>query len=185
MANPSRRKQEPRHIRLYHWITGTAAWRALSGTAIKVLLALVRLDDGTRNGQIFFSDRQAAKETGLSRNTCIRVLAELVEKGFLCVVEKGHFDRKVRHATVWRYTWQAAPGIAGPTRDFEKWKPNSEKSRAQNLIRTGADFDKSAPASTATGANNGPDNPPRAQKSVMANVSNFEPQVVYHEGAVQ
>ena len=185
MANPNRRKLEPRHIRLYHWITGTAAWRALSGNAIKVLLALVRLDDGTRNGQIFFSDRQAATETGLSRNTCIRALAELVEKGFLRVVEKGHFDRKVRHATVWRYTWQAAPGFGGPTRDFEKWKPDTEKSRAQILIPTGANTDKSASASTATGANNGPDKAPKPQKSFDANVSKFEPQVVYHKGAIQ
>jgi hypothetical protein len=134
MANAPRRKSEPRHIRLYHSITGTVAWAHLGGNAVKVLLALVRIDDGSKNGQIFYSDRQAALDTGLSRNTCIKAFRELVEKGFLCIVEKGHFDRKVRHATVWRYTWQAAPGICGPTRDFEKWKPDSPKS-------TGAEID--------------------------------------------
>lgn len=131
MANALRRKSEPRHIRLYHSITGTAAWVSLSGNAIKVLLAMVRLDDGSKNGQIFFSDRQASLETGLSRNTCSKAFRELQEKGFIRIVEKGHFDRKVRHATVWRYTWQAAPGICGPTREFEKWRPCDEKTRAQ------------------------------------------------------
>ena len=184
MANPTRRKLEPRHIRLYHSITGTDAWRACSGNAIKVLVALVRLDDGTKNGQIFFSDRQAAKETGLSRNTCIRAFAELVEKGFLRAVEKGHFDRKVRHATVWRYTWQAAPGIGGPTRDFEQWRPVSEKPRAQILTRTGANSDKSALRSTSPGAKIGPDNSQSSQKSIEAVVSKNEPQVVYHGEAV-
>ena len=131
MANALRRKSEPRHIRLYHSITGTVAWASLGGNAIKVLLALVRLDDGSKNGQIFFSDRQASLETGLSRNTCIKALRELQEKGFIRIVEKGHFDRKVRHATVWRYTWQAVPGVCGPTREFEKWRPCDEKTRAQ------------------------------------------------------
>ena len=127
MGNAPRRKTEPRHIRLYHSITGTIAWAYLSGNAIKVLLALVRIDDGSKNGQIFYSDRQAALDTGLSRNTCIKAFRELVDKGFLRIVEKGHFDRKVRHATVWRYTWQAVPGLCGPTRDFEKWQPDSQK----------------------------------------------------------
>jgi len=133
MANPCRKKTEPRHTRLYHHITGTSAWKSLSGNAIKVLLALVRLNDGSNNGKIFFSDRQASVETGLARNTCIKALRELVEKGFLRIVEKGHFDRKVRHATVWRITWLAAPGLGGPTRDFEKWKPPENKMRAPKL----------------------------------------------------
>ena len=132
MANDFRRKSEPRHIRLYHSITGSDAWLSLSGNATKVLIALVRLDDGSSNGQIFFSDRQASKATGLSRNTCIKAFRELQAKGFIRIVEKGHFDRKVRHATVWRYTWQAAPGISPPTRDFEKWKPETEKTTGAN-----------------------------------------------------
>lgn len=179
MANALRKKSEPRHIRLYHHITGTAAWESLSGNAMKVLLALVRIDDGTKNGKIFYSDRQAAIDTGLSRNTCIKSFRELVDKGFLRIVEKGHFDRKVRHATVWRYTWQAAPGLCGPTRDFDKWKPQEKKTRAQNLKPTGAKIEPSNEFDEATGPIIEPDIPENPQKHVLAIGSNNEPQVVY------
>ncbi|TSB03971.1 helix-turn-helix domain-containing protein [Sphingorhabdus contaminans] len=184
MANALRRKAEPRHIRLYHSITGTVAWAHLSGNAIKVLFALVRIDDGSKNGQIFYSDRQAALDTGLSRNTCIKAFRELVEKGFLCIVEKGHFDRKVRHATVWRYTWQAAPGICGPTREFEKWRPESEKPRAQKLTRTGAKIERSDNFDALTGPIIEPDIPAKPHKLVRAIGSNNEPQVVYQDGGI-
>lgn len=181
MANPCRKKSEPRHIRLYHNITGTDAWKSLSGNAIKVLIALVRLDDGKKNGQIYFSDRQASFETGLARNTCIKVLRELSEKGFLRIVEKGHFDRKVRHATVWRYTWQAVPGLSGPTRDFEKWKRPNNKTRDQKLTQPGSNNEPWVNFDVATGANIDPDIPPKPQKCVQAIVANIEPQIVYQE----
>jgi hypothetical protein len=181
VANPCRKKSEPRHIRLYHNITGTDAWKSLSGNAIKVLIALVRLDDGSKNGRIYFSNRRASIETNLVRNTCIKALDELVEKGFLRVVEKGHFDRKVRHATVWRYTWQAVTGSCGPTRDFEKWEPTKNKTRNQKLTHSGANNEPWDDFDAATGANIEPDIPPNPQKCVQAIVANIEPQIVYQE----
>jgi hypothetical protein len=44
----------------------TDAWRDLSGNAVKVLLALVSRDNGTRNGAISFSVREAADTANLS-----------------------------------------------------------------------------------------------------------------------
>lgn len=134
MADKFRRKKEPKHIRLYASITGSEAWRHLSGNAIKVLLALVARDDGTRNGNIGFSCREAGQVTGLSARTCWRCFVELQEKGFIVCTEKGGFSRKVLHSTLWRYTWAAWPGgkPAAPTRDFEKWQPD-ENSRLKFL----------------------------------------------------
>lgn len=133
MADKYRRKKEPKHIRLYASITGCDAWRHLSGNAVKVLLALVARDDGTRNGQIGFSCREAADLTLLSPRTAWRCLIELQEKGFIVCTEKGGFSRKISHSTLWRYTWAAWPaGKKGPTRDFENWKPEN-KPRLQNL----------------------------------------------------
>jgi len=131
----SRRGHEPRHIRLYHSVTGSAAWRDLSGNAIKVLVALMRFDKGGDNGEIFMSVRTAAEETGLSENTAWRALRDLEEHGFIAATDRGHFKRKHRPATQWRVTWQAAQGKA-PTRDFEKWQPVGKNSRSQNLMET-------------------------------------------------
>lgn len=103
----------------------TAAWRAASGPAIKVLLALIARDNGSRNGQISFSCREASAASGLSVRTCQRCFNELVELGFIRCTQKGGFSRKTSHASLWRYTWQAWPeGKLGPTREFEKWEPN-------------------------------------------------------------
>lgn len=138
MADKWRRKKEPRHIRLYHSIMSSEAWVHLTGNSIKVLLALVARDDGTRNGDISFSVREAAETANMSPHTAKRCLIELQDKGFIVCTEKGAFSRKVSHASLWRYTWAAWPeGKMGPTRDFEKWK-HDEKSRGQFLHVTEA-----------------------------------------------
>lgn len=180
MADKMRRAAEKRHIRVYHDMTGTLAWEHLSGNAIKVLLHLVRFDNGELNGKLFYSDRTAAEGTGLSRNTCRRALAELVEKGFLAVVEKGHFDRKVRHATVYRYTWQAAPGVCGPTHDYRKWRPDDGKARVQNLNGTGAKSATDVETSSRSGAKSAPDSLETSRLSVGGQMSGIEPQISYH-----
>ncbi|MFC4295469.1 hypothetical protein ACFO0A_10425 [Novosphingobium tardum] len=113
----------------------TDAWRAASGNSIKVLLALVRKDNGGRNGNLAFSCREAADLTGLSVRTCHRCLVELQELGFIACTQKGAFSRKVLHASLWRYTWQAWPdGKKGPTREYEKWRPDGN-TRLQVLSR--------------------------------------------------
>lgn len=133
MTDKSRRKKEPKHVRLYVSIMQTEAWRSLSGNAVKVLLALVARDNGTRNGELSFSVREAADVANLSPATAKRCLDELQDRGFIRCTQKGAFSRKVQHASTWRYTWQAWPeGKMGPTRDFEKWKPGGN-TRCQKL----------------------------------------------------
>lgn len=120
------RRKSPKHVRVFHSMMDTAAWHAASGNCIKVLLALVRKDNGERNGQLAFSCREAAELTGLSVRTCQRCLIELQDLGFLRCTEKGAFSRKMLHASLWRYTWQAWPeGKMGPTREYETWRPEN------------------------------------------------------------
>lgn len=136
MGGKARLKREPKHIRLYASITGSDAWKHLSGNAIKVLIALVARDDGTRNGNIGFSCREAGEAANLTPHTANRCLQELVDHGFIRCTQKGAFSRKISHASLWRYTWAAWPeGKLGPTRDFEKWKQD-ENSRCRNLHAT-------------------------------------------------
>jgi hypothetical protein len=51
MSRPTKkgRVSEPRHIRIYHRITGSRAWQAASGNAIKLLIAVMRLNNGENN----------------------------------------------------------------------------------------------------------------------------------------
>ncbi|MCO5794018.1 MAG: hypothetical protein HEQ21_14445 [Blastomonas sp.] len=134
MADKWRHKKEATHVRLYAYVTGTDAWKHTSGNAIKVLLALIARDNGTRNGNIGFSCREAAEVASVSLRTAWRCLVELQDKGFIVCTEKGGFSRKIQHATTWRYTWQAWPGgkPSAPTHDYRNWKPDGNK-RLQSL----------------------------------------------------
>lgn len=124
----SRRGMEPRHVRLYHTVTGCAAWHDLSGNAVKLLIALLRLDKGGHNGELFLSIRDAACAIDVHRNTVVRLYQELENHGFIRATQRGHFKGSSGVATTWRVTWQACEGVGGPTRDFEKWAPDGNKS---------------------------------------------------------
>lgn len=132
-AKNTRRGHEPRHVRLYHSMTGCAAWRDLSGNAVKLLIAMMRLEHGKNNGDLFMSARHAAEMIGVAKMTAHKLLIELEEHGFIRPVERGYFQVKGGPATSWRLTWLPWPGHGGPTRDFEKWEPSGNKTRYQKL----------------------------------------------------
>ena len=175
MADKFRRAKTPHHIRLYHSIMDSEAYRHLSGNALKVLLSLVRIDNGTRNGQIAYSYRRAADDTGLSPRTCMRCLTELQDKGFIVCTKKGSFSRKVLHASLWRYTWQAWPeGKLGPTRDFEKWKHDGN-TRVQVLQGTGANSAKQLETDHLTGAIIASEETRKPQNTVVSTLDRIAP----------
>ena len=186
MADKFRRKKEPRHLRLYHSITGCDAWLALSGNAVKVLIALARFDDGGSNGGLYFSERTGAKATGLSRNTIKRCLTELIEKGFIAQTKPGHFDHRGLGAATYRLTWVAAPGCtpSAPTRDFENWKDG--KSGVQGLAETGSNFDTGKETPGEGGSNSDTRSTETSDVSIFGGGSKYGPQIVYQgEGTAE
>ena len=102
-------RKEPSHTRIYRRQMESIAWLHLSGSAVKVLLALATLERGSNNGELFLSDRKGAEFTGLSRNTVWRALNELLDKGFIYRTQEGGFSRKTPHAACYGLTWQAGP----------------------------------------------------------------------------
>lgn len=178
-----RNKWDARHTRLPHLMTGSAAWRDLSGNAIKVLIALQRLDHGGANGALFFSARKASDETGLSRNTVMAALRDLESHGFIVAVARGEFHRIKRSpATTWRLTFATAPALSMPTtNEWQRWRPPVEtNSRAQNLNTTGSKSDHDMETVGATGSNIAPVIVETPLVSVVGGGSNFGPQLVCH-----
>lgn len=182
-----RNKGEARHTRLPHLMTGSPAWRDLSGNAVKVLVALQRLDRGPDNGNLFFGARKATDETGFSRNTVMRALRELEDHGFIAAVERGHFQVKGGPATRWRLTFISAPAIAGPaTNDWQRWQAHGNKTRAQDLTFTGSKFEHEIGNAAPAGSKFAPITTETSHVSTSAAGSNIEPQVVCHrQGAEQ
>ncbi|MBF0628544.1 MAG: hypothetical protein HQL91_10050 [Magnetococcales bacterium] len=119
---------DAQHVRLYHWILKSEAWQSLSGNACKLLLLVWKRHNGENNGEISFSNREAAQLVPCGKNQAGGLFRELMEKGFLKVAEKGSFDFKTHHATTWILTAERLKDNP-PTKDFMSWKnPKNQKS---------------------------------------------------------
>lgn len=137
-----RSKKDARHIRLYHWEMGTPAFASLSPVAKALYLEFKRRYNGSNNGQIHLSHRDAAKAANVSVNTVKAGLHELAAKGFIRIAQMGSFSQKARNATTWILTEYEYNGL--PTKDFARLTehdarsltPLKNKTRYQSLIRT-------------------------------------------------
>lgn len=125
MADKFRQAKVPRHVRIFHRQMQSEAWRHMTGSAVKVLLAMASLENGDNNGAFFLSARTGAKMTGLGKNAVNRALHEVQDKGFVYCAEPGGFSRKTPHAACWGLTWQAGPPgkHRAPSHAYESWRP--------------------------------------------------------------
>lgn len=180
MTDRQRTKKDPKHVRSYKRQIDSPAWRDLSGSAVKVLLAMGLHDQGDNNGCIFFSDRLGAEATGLSRNTVQKAIKELMDHGFLYCTQKGGFSRKTPHAAQYGFTWLAGPKgeHRAPSHAYEKWKPDGN-TRAQFLTETGSVSIADVETPTSDGSNSGPEETEIRQISDVSTLSEIEPQTVY------
>lgn len=103
----------------------TEAWRSLTCQARAVYVAIAQHYDGTNNGRIFLSVRDAVRECRISKNTAPRVFAELIAKGFIVAKTRGAFSRKTRHATEWLLTEHRDDvDSTAPSKAFMRWPKN-------------------------------------------------------------
>lgn len=124
-----RSTREARHVRLYHWLMETAAWKSLGPTERALYVELARRYIGTNNGRIILSVRDAATELRLGHSTVQRALQALQDRGFIVVVRKGHFWGQVRTATEWRLTeFNCDVTGALATKEFTRWQPEKQNS---------------------------------------------------------
>ena len=121
-----RSNKEARHVRLHHWIMETAAWRTLDTVARSAYLELAARYNGSNNGRIVWSIREAAAALLVSPATATRALKRLVHRGFVVREKQGAFARKVRHAAEWRLT-EFNCDVTGElaSKDFTRWRSNA------------------------------------------------------------
>lgn len=184
-----RRRSRGNFVQVQYSMMDSAAWLDLGGSAVKLLLHLMKLSQGNNGwghkdepGKLFLSERQAAEAIGVSRNTASKAFAELIAHGFLRVVQAGHFDVKIKLATVWRLTFEPCPRThKGPTNEWLQWRPE-QNSRAQNLNSSGAKIDQLSSDRPFTGAEIAPDNRNNGGKQPKLIGSNSAPHLDMPEG---
>jgi hypothetical protein len=138
MGKRNKREHTARHVRLYHYITGCAAWHDLNAVARAIYIEIAKryAGVGSNNGRIPYSVREAAKELKIGPATASRALATLVDHGFIVPVTRGAFSRKIRHATEWRLTEFPCDvtNAAVATKDFMRWGPPAINSDHQSSV---------------------------------------------------
>lgn len=135
-----RSKKAARHVRLYHWMMQTAAWKSLNANQRAIYVEIAARYNGSNNGRIHFSTREAASALAISRATAARDLAMLQECGFIVAVTRGGFNvkDKQRQATEWRLTeYNCDVTHALPTKDFARWSSPEIISRSHYRATNG------------------------------------------------
>ena len=118
----ARRKGYEPHVRMYSHEMKSAAWRTMDPDARALLVEVRSLYDG-RNNRIHMSVREAMRRLGIGQGRAQKALATLLERGWIRVIEKGTFNRKTRHASV--YALENEPieerdGAVAP-KSFMRW----------------------------------------------------------------
>jgi hypothetical protein len=162
MARKMRKRRKARpaegHVRLYRWELESAAYRSLGLRARCLLVELKALYNGSNNGELFLSVRDAAArlKTGLHQATA--AFRELADRGFIKPRQRGSFHWKQRHATSWLLT-EFDDDMTGhkATKDFMKWQPDGAPKNKTRLPErqqsvAGAATDESKTARTVAGA---------------------------------
>ena len=97
----------------------SAAWRSLTGAAVKVYVELRRRFNGGNNGKLSLSLMEAASLLRLSKSTVGRALDQLVERGFIVKTREGHwYGRKAAEYAVTDRPLDGHP----PTNAWQNWR---------------------------------------------------------------
>ncbi len=103
------------------------AWRALSGSALKVLIELYSRFNGKNNGNLCLSYADAAKKLGIGHATIKRAFVELQEKGFIRLIKQGFWYG--RKAAEWEITNKGLNGNPS-TNEWLRWRSTKKKTEA-------------------------------------------------------
>jgi hypothetical protein len=127
MRQKGRSGKEKRHVRLYHWLLQTPAWKSLSPNARSIYVEMLTRYAGpnSNNGRIPFSYRDGAKRLGIGKNAVSAAFVALRERGFIVQTKKGGFNVKTKNlANEWRLTeYPSDIDNTAATKDFMKWPP--------------------------------------------------------------
>ncbi|MBX7456652.1 hypothetical protein K3152_00175 [Qipengyuania sp. 1NDH17] len=130
------RNTHEKFVMMEHWLLSSPAYRLLSPPARALLVEFRYRFNGVNNGQIFMSQRDAAKVLGIATHaTAGKYIKELVARGFLQVVVPGSFDNKQPLASVYRLTMVTNADEKGPpTKEFMSLSlTDAEKSRIEKM----------------------------------------------------
>lgn len=94
-----------RHVRDYEWMLKCQAYRSLSAYSRCLLTEMKRLYNGTNNGDLYLSVRDAAAAINANKGTASKAFRELEQMGFIRANQAGSFAWKSGKATGKATSW--------------------------------------------------------------------------------
>ena len=126
MANRTYRqgkKGAGKHVQLHEWLQASEAWASLRPGPRALYIELKRLYNGSNNGQIFLSHRDAADAINVHRNTIGSYFSELEQRGFIRMTQKPHLGLNGSgQASVWALEEVATNDGKPAGKAFIRWK---------------------------------------------------------------
>ena len=123
--------------RLPHAVQSSGAYSALNPNARALLLEILSMHNGSNNGSLWLSVRDATHRMGLASVDSARAAFEdLMAVGFVRMTKDAHFSVKAAdtsRARCWRVTFLHAPGT-GITDEWRKFEP-TDKATARRMNR--------------------------------------------------
>lgn len=91
-----------RHVQLPEWLQASEAWATMKSGPRALYIELKRRFNGSNNGAIYLSHRDAAVALNVHRNTVGPMFRELKRRGFIRLVVAPHLGPSgIGEASVW------------------------------------------------------------------------------------
>lgn len=119
---------------LSEWLQKSAAWATMKPGPRALYIELRRRFNGTNNGEIFLSHRDAATALNVNRNTATGYFQELVERGFITMTAGPHLGPSgIGQASKWALEEEATNDGKPAGKAFMRW---TEKQNPRPKIGT-------------------------------------------------
>jgi len=130
----SRRKKQKRgngtFVQLHNWVLNSEAWTTMKPGPRALYVEIKRRFNGSNNGRIFLSHRDAAKALCIGRDTVASYYRELTERGFLTITRGHHLGPEgIGQSALYALTEEPLNGSPA-TKEFVLWK--KQKPRRKN-----------------------------------------------------
>ena len=126
MAGPlykRRKRGAGRFVQLPEWVQASDAWATLAPGPRALYIELKRRFNGTNNGAIYLSHRDAAAALNVHRNTVGPWFRELEGRGFIFLTQGPHLGPSgIGRASVWGLAEEATPDGRPARKTFMQFK---------------------------------------------------------------
>ncbi|WP_253283978.1 hypothetical protein [Ruegeria sp. HKCCD6428] len=134
MARPYKRQKKGtgRHVQLPEWLQASEAWATLPPGPRALYVELKRRYNGSNNGDIILSHRDAATALNVHRNTVGPWFRELQQRGFITMTKAPHLGPSgIGKASVWALGEVPTRDGKPATKRFVSWR-QKQKPRTKN-----------------------------------------------------